>query len=519
MKFLNDRVRRFIAFVLFLFLAWEVFLHCTYLFRNAETEGRQMILGFYSEEENSLDMVMVGSSAVNRYWDCMSAWNHYGIASCNYSTPAMNIGTTIAALKDIEKRQQPDVIVIEVRKVIERYLDMEEKSSTQNILDSLDYNLDRLKAVDYMRRLRGLSVKDTLSEYIELMEYHNNRTVLTNEKNWEYWDNRAEKSVDKYGFYNGFLVVDRHELLEEPVDVWTEETMTLNDTAEKAYTDILKYCHSKEQNVLLVVAPYQVTKEDEMQINRMMELAEEYEIPFLDANRYYDEMAINFSSDFYNQDHVNILGAEKYTDFLAQYLKEHYVLPDRRDDVEYTKWQEDYEKYCHSLKSGIENAQKKVAVLNELQKTKIELQKMSDGYEWIEMADDEGLTLFIVKNQKETRKLLPQAKLALEHLNITDEIMEKDTYLGIYQGGESIYSTTEEREHLGRIEEAWVEYLISVGEDSTIQVGDLKLDIPVQQQGYYVIVLNNITGNVVDYVSLDILENGELNLKHMEMKE
>lgn len=517
MKISKQKVKRLIAFVLFLFLAWEVFLHCTYLFRNAETEGRLTILGFYREKEDSLDVVTVGSSAVNRYWDCMTAWNDYGMASYNYSTPAMNIGTTIAALKDIEKRQKPEVIVIEVRKVIERYLDMEEKVSTQNILDSQDFNLDRLAAVDYMRRLRGLSVKDTLSEYIELMEYHNNHTVFVNEKNWEFWDNRADESVDKYGFYKGFMVVDKHEVLEKPDNVWTEQTTELNAVAEKAYTDILEYCSSKGLNVLLAVAPYQVTENDEMQINRMMELAEEYEIPFIDANRYYDEMNIDFSSDFYNQDHVNILGAEKYTDFMARYLKEHYDLPDRREDLGYAKWQEDYEEYAQGLNNGISNAEGKVDTMNTLRKKETKMREMSDGYAWIEATDDPELTVFIVKNQKFSKDFLPQAKLALGHLQITDKALQKKTYLGVYQGGESIYSSITDKENLGRIDEAWVEYLISVGENSQIQIGDLKYDVPAQE-GIAVLVLDNITGKAADFVLFDASETGELKMEHLEMK-
>ena len=46
-------------------------------------------------------------------------------------------------------------------------------------------------------------------------------------------------------------------------------------------------------------------------------------------------MQLNFDTDFYNENHVNIFGADKYTDFLIAYLKEHYNLPDRRKDKEW----------------------------------------------------------------------------------------------------------------------------------------------------------------------------------------
>ncbi len=37
-------------------------------------------------------------------------------------------------------------------------------------------------------------------------------------------------------------------------------------------------------------------------------------------------------SDFYNAAHVNYYGAEKYTAIFAEYLAEHYDLPDRRGE-------------------------------------------------------------------------------------------------------------------------------------------------------------------------------------------
>jgi hypothetical protein len=44
--------------------------------------------------------------------------------------------------------------------------------------------------------------------------------------------------------------------------------------------------------------------------------------------------------DFYNVDHVNALGAEKYTTFLEQYLSENYDLPDHRGEPDFETWDE-----------------------------------------------------------------------------------------------------------------------------------------------------------------------------------
>ncbi|MDE7016363.1 MAG: hypothetical protein K2P65_02145, partial [Lachnospiraceae bacterium] len=90
MHFQKPKIKKFIAFLVFLLLIWEVFIHCTYLFRDTYRAGRQNLVGFYSEKEDSLDVVLIGASSVYRYWDCMYAWKGYGIASYDYSVGSMS---------------------------------------------------------------------------------------------------------------------------------------------------------------------------------------------------------------------------------------------------------------------------------------------------------------------------------------------------------------------------------------------------------------------------------------------
>ena len=51
-------------------------------------------------------------------------------------------------------------------------------------------------------------------------------------------------------------------------------------------------------------------------------------------------MNVDFDTDFYNYLHMNIYGAEKYTKFLSEYIKENYNLEDRRKDKNYSEWNE-----------------------------------------------------------------------------------------------------------------------------------------------------------------------------------
>ena len=70
------------------------------------------------------------------------------------------------------------------------------------------------------------------------------------------------------------------------------------------------------------------------------------------GHAYDEQINLNYETDFYNEVHLNYLGQRKYTDFFACWLKEHYDLPDRRDDKNYIIWEAayaEYDKYYQTL--------------------------------------------------------------------------------------------------------------------------------------------------------------------------
>ena len=62
-------------------------------------------------------------------------------------------------------------------------------------------------------------------------------------------------------------------------------------------------------------APFVFTEQDVMDSNTLESIAGEYGIPFLDMASILEKTGIDYETDFCDVSHVNILGAEKYTDF------------------------------------------------------------------------------------------------------------------------------------------------------------------------------------------------------------
>ncbi|MDR0617322.1 MAG: hypothetical protein LBG23_00845 [Endomicrobium sp.] len=74
--------------------------------------------------------------------------------------------------------------------------------------------------------------------------------------------------------------------------------------------------------------------------NCLHKLAKENNIKFINYNLLYEyeEVGLDFSSDFVDSDHLNINGSRKISKHLASILSTEYRLEDKRQNPDYAKW-------------------------------------------------------------------------------------------------------------------------------------------------------------------------------------
>ena len=70
--------------------------------------------GFYALDDNTLDVVFIGSSNIHCNINPNIIWHNYGITSYNYSCDQQELGTTVYYLKQVFETQSPKVVVIDV---------------------------------------------------------------------------------------------------------------------------------------------------------------------------------------------------------------------------------------------------------------------------------------------------------------------------------------------------------------------------------------------------------------------
>ena len=116
----------------------------------------------------------------------------------------------------------------------------------------------------------------------------------------------------------------------------TDAERELDKTVEVALYDLLEYLKKQDYEVLFLDTPHYLTTDEYEKMNTVKAVLDEYGFTY----KVYDaeDGTFNLFAEFYNDGHVNYFGAERFTELFAQYLKENYDFPDRREDSRCAVW-------------------------------------------------------------------------------------------------------------------------------------------------------------------------------------
>lgn len=342
--------------ILFLSLFAFLFIRVSYLFR-PYSGNRANIVGYYSEPEDTIDVVFIGGSSTFVFWAPYIAWNEWGMASYDFATNSMSPALLMGMVEEARKTQDPELFVIDLRalEVRETHPDFYAEAYIRNITDSLKYSVNRIKTINYAFSYEQSGSQYNLENYLDLMMYHATWQKL-NYLNFDYASNKMEQPLKGFEMAN----IAYHEPFEMKDYSDITEKSALSDSTNQILIDLLEYCKENDLNVLFTLNPFYQENEDvKKTYNYVAEVVGSYGYTFLNTNDYYEEMEIDFSHDFYNRDHVNLYGAEKYTALLGRYIVQNYSITDHRQEAEYISWHEGYEVWCEEAmyqKQAIDDA-------------------------------------------------------------------------------------------------------------------------------------------------------------------
>ena len=120
--------------------------------------------------------------------------------------------------------------------------------------------------------------------------------------------------------------------------------------AYKYLEKMIDLCKENNAELLLIELPSADSWSKDLS-DKTKEFAEQHNLRFIDMNLNYKEFGFDWKSDTADSgDHLNIYGAEKVSKYLGKIIKEEYKIPDRKNDTNYSSWNESSVKYHEIVK-------------------------------------------------------------------------------------------------------------------------------------------------------------------------
>lgn len=277
--------------------------------------------GFYAEEKNSLDVVFFGSSQVVCGISPMKIYEKNQIKSYVLGTGSQPLPCTYYWLLEMVKYQKPKAVVVDTWMAVdESVLDDE---TTRHAMDYMRFSANKIRAAfDVERVFRGRDgFESTAASYlIPLLRFHSRWKELSP---YDISYLFADKHFVRKGYCPGGIVYEGDR--KDYQGVKEDDSFPRREMSayQREYLQkIIEYCKKEQITLLFVKTPLYYY--DAGLHNTVADIAKENDVPFLDFNMRQTWSAANLddTADFQSPAHLNISGADKISDYLADYLTE-----------------------------------------------------------------------------------------------------------------------------------------------------------------------------------------------------
>mgnify|MGYP000969601364 CR=1 FL=1 len=331
----------------FILIGALLFTWISYMMRPAGDE-RKNVVGFYAEPDDTLDIVALGTSTTVMYWMPLKVWNEYGITSYNFATNNTPPQVMKYYVTEMLKTQHPDLLLVDLRP-----FQYGPQLNTEERIVGLRYSSD---SFNYSWNRHDM-INNSLPEgenpwpyYFDIALYHNDAEGLPTPEQVQLSLNNS------HNYMKGFLFKEEHSVVERVEVGEITEKLAIDGEMEALLEEFMDTCEQNGLDVLFFVPPYSMMPheddgdyditDDQRMHNYMEDLVRARGFDYINCNNYYDEIGLDFEIDFYNRSHVNIFGAEKFTDFMTSYILQNHQFTDKRSDPAYARWNEDYAQYA-----------------------------------------------------------------------------------------------------------------------------------------------------------------------------
>lgn len=283
--------------------------------------------GFYSLEENCLDVVFLGSSNIHCNVNPNVIWNDYGITSYNYSCDQQELGTTYYYLQQVFETQSPKVVVIDI---------MSDGSEDIIGTNQAHWAFDHMKNDRYRIEAIWKRTREARMElYFPIIAYHGRWKELT-ENDYKYKSNQ-------HNILNGSFIYMIDGKMEHPNIPDSIPKTKLHPKTIFWLDSLIELCEKNDCECVFIKTPYTIYVEEWFAYyDAVEEYCQSKDVTFLNFNKRVDDVGLDFTTDYADWGHMNWNGQKKFSDYLGEYLTNNYDLENKHGNPKYIQWDEDY---------------------------------------------------------------------------------------------------------------------------------------------------------------------------------
>lgn len=343
-----------------------------YVLRNVDHNSLR-VEGFYQEDSGSLDAVFIGASDMYTSFMPGRAYEKYGFTSYLLASESITSDGVLTAVKEVVRTQKPQLVMVEANAFL--YSDDQNDQNQAYIhkfFDNLPFSLNKL---DYIQK--NVPVDDRWEYIFPLIKYHS----LWTEYPERFYMMASDLTLDMrgYNYLKGFrttaqIFKSKTPSLNDQI-VTEHDTLPLDPKLESQLRELLNYAKQNNVNLVFVRAPHYVTKETYDRVkrsNQMAHIVNEEGFSYYTFESDARDIGIDDQHDFYNVEHMNVYGALKFTDYVAERLvntedlKPGYLTEEQKEGwKEVSKTTNQLYRYCDDMmtKGNGRGAQEDVVTL------------------------------------------------------------------------------------------------------------------------------------------------------------
>lgn len=318
MKF-QYKIARTVKVALFLLAVMVSCLVLQHYFLRNTDHNSLRIEGFYQEPRDSVDVVFIGASDMYTSFMPGRAYEQYGFTSYLMASESITSEGVKTAVKEAVRTQHPKMIVVEANAFLYRdYSNDENEGHIHKFFDNLPLSFNKLEYIQ-----KYVPVDQKWEYFFPLIKYHSLWTEYPERLYMA--SSNLFLDVRGHNFLKGFRTTAQ--ILKTKKTSYNSKLsnengeLELDPKLQAQLMDLLEYSKANNVKLVFVRAPHYVTKETYDRVkrsNKMASIVNNYGFSYYTFENDAVSIGIDDKKDFYNEDHMNVYGALKFTDYVAE---------------------------------------------------------------------------------------------------------------------------------------------------------------------------------------------------------